>query len=462
MQVCEPQTVSSTFSSYTTYLIKSSINDEGVRRRYSDFDWLRDVLVARYHGLGVPLMPEKRLVGNQGSAFIEERMQGLENFMLLVLANPYLRNDVTLRMFLTQKGAAEFEQAKKAASQGVGADPSTNAGLARWFGVLRQLPLPVDADAACTELSAHCDETEAKLVAALAAITRYYECAKALSDSIASVHSTLNDLQVSATAASTSLSETLAAVRKGSATLGSRVKRTADAFSNTADLSKFAPNEIQLFLLDGFVTEVHRLRGLKALLAVRAGAQDAYSKAWVNQDKLQFQAKQFREKARPDKADALEPKIAEAVGIMRRMRERLDDISKGLLNIEADRVSRVRVERMIAMSGQYAALCIASGVRAQELWSNFLGSMELDQSAMVHDAQDTLTGKSSMHTLDCTGPSVSYICPGAALTGSPPIVINGGAAGAAAAAGGASAAGGAAASGSSEGGAAMFSGSSGL
>jgi hypothetical protein len=38
---------------------------EGIRRRYSDFEWLRDLLVARYHGIAVPLMPEKRVVGNQ-------------------------------------------------------------------------------------------------------------------------------------------------------------------------------------------------------------------------------------------------------------------------------------------------------------------------------------------------------------------------------------------------------------
>jgi hypothetical protein len=33
--------------------------------------------------------------------------------MLLVLSNPYLRNDATLRMFLTQKGNAEFEQVRR-------------------------------------------------------------------------------------------------------------------------------------------------------------------------------------------------------------------------------------------------------------------------------------------------------------------------------------------------------------
>jgi hypothetical protein len=43
--------------------------------------------------------------------------------------------------------------------------------------------------------------------------------------------------------------------------------------------------------------------------------------------------------------------------------DRLDDISKGVLHVEADRMSRTRIDRFTAMVGQYAALCIASGVR---------------------------------------------------------------------------------------------------
>ena len=93
-------------------------------------------------------------------------------------------------------------------------------------------------------------------------------------------------------------------------------------------------------------------------------------------------------------------KIAEAVGIMKRMKERVDDISKGLLHVECDKVSRARTDRLVAMTGQFAALGIASGVRTQELWTSFLGAMDLDQATCVSDAQATLTGQSAMHKLD--------------------------------------------------------------
>lgn len=97
----DPRTEGGTLTSFTSYFITSTLNPEGVRRRFSDFDWLRDILVARFHGIAVPLMPEKRMVGNNNKGFIEERMQGLENFLSLVLANPYMRADTTLRMFMT-------------------------------------------------------------------------------------------------------------------------------------------------------------------------------------------------------------------------------------------------------------------------------------------------------------------------------------------------------------------------
>jgi hypothetical protein len=479
-QVSDPRTEGGALTSYTTYHISSTLSPDGVRRRYSDFDWLRDILVARYHGIAVPLMPEKRLVGNQSKSFIEERMQartstatatyrccsqqcwcaavvvcgsgggmprtytytqetggraprggrgpsclpfpssltlssapppptaaplppaapqGLENFLLLVLANPYMRADVTLRMYLTVANTvrsvagsaccfcaargrrrivppahpphspptpplhffprprlqAEFEQGKKAHTSGVGADPSTNAGLRQWFGVLRHLPLPLDADAAASELASFVDDSEAKVTAALAAVTRYYEAAKSTTDSLRSLRDALADWHTGCTTASGALSETLSPVRSSLAVLGVRLKKGCDAFSNVYDLSVFAPNEVQIFLMDGLVTEIHRLRSLKALLGafherpwrrgrdrawdsgaawgaaacaanvtrgiavedasthpsrhtrplfidprgvccagVREGAKKAYSGAWFAQDKLQFQAKQVR------------------------------------------------------------------------------------------------------------------------------------------------------------------------
>lgn len=141
---------------------------------------------------------------------------------------------------------AEYEQGKKAHTSGMGADPSANPGLRAWFGVLRHLNLPLDADAAASELAAFVDDSEAKVTAALAAVTRYYEAAKATTDSLRALRDALADWTTGCTSAASALSETLAPVRSSLSVLGVRLKKGCDAFSNVYDLSVFAPNEVQV------------------------------------------------------------------------------------------------------------------------------------------------------------------------------------------------------------------------
>ena len=191
-------------------------------------------------------MPEKRVVGNQSQQFIEERMAGLEQFMLLLLSNPYLRLDATLRMFLTTKGSAEFEQAKKAHVGGVGADPAANPGLSRWFGVLRRLSLPADADAAIQELTASTDDLEARVVATLGAVTRFWESSKASAEALKAMRDSLGDWATSSAANAGSMSDSLRALKDHTGILSGKVKKAGDAFGNAHDLAVFSPNEIQV------------------------------------------------------------------------------------------------------------------------------------------------------------------------------------------------------------------------
>jgi hypothetical protein len=170
VEVRNPSTISrGMFSkSYTVYEVASSVADTPVQRRYSDFDWLRDILVVRFHGVAVPLLPEKRVVGNRGDDFIHERMTGLNRWMRKIAANPYLRADPTFRLFLTLTSEQEFEQAKKAALQGgAGGNPAQNVGLGHWFGVLRHYELPTDAQAAVEELETHVTDQRAHVTTTL-------------------------------------------------------------------------------------------------------------------------------------------------------------------------------------------------------------------------------------------------------------------------------------------------------
>ncbi|XP_030627385.1 sorting nexin-3 isoform X1 [Chanos chanos] len=115
IDVGDPQTVGVGRSRYTTYEIRLKTNlpifklkESCVRRRYSDFEWLRGEL-ERESKVVVPPLPGKALMrqlpfrGDDGifdDTFIEERRQGLEQFLNKVAGHPLAQNERCLHMFL--------------------------------------------------------------------------------------------------------------------------------------------------------------------------------------------------------------------------------------------------------------------------------------------------------------------------------------------------------------------------
>lgn len=82
--------------------------ESSVRRRYSDFEWLRNEL-ERDSKIIVPTLPGKALKrqlpfrnddGIFEEVFIEERRKGLEQFLNKVSGHPLAQNEKSLHMFL--------------------------------------------------------------------------------------------------------------------------------------------------------------------------------------------------------------------------------------------------------------------------------------------------------------------------------------------------------------------------
>lgn len=102
---------------YTDYEIRMrtnlpvfSLKESTVRRRYSDFEWLKSEL-DRDSKIVVPALPGKALKrllpfrGDDGifeDEFIEERRQGLEAFINRVAGHPLAQNEKCLHMFLQE------------------------------------------------------------------------------------------------------------------------------------------------------------------------------------------------------------------------------------------------------------------------------------------------------------------------------------------------------------------------
>uniref|UniRef100_H3B7K1 Sorting nexin 3 n=2 Tax=Latimeria chalumnae TaxID=7897 RepID=H3B7K1_LATCH len=84
------------------------LKESSVKRRYSDFEWLRSEL-ERESKVVVPPLPGKALfrqlpfLAGEGifdETFIEERRQGLEQFINKVAGHPLAQNERCLHMFL--------------------------------------------------------------------------------------------------------------------------------------------------------------------------------------------------------------------------------------------------------------------------------------------------------------------------------------------------------------------------
>ncbi|KAE8584093.1 hypothetical protein XENTR_v10020821 [Xenopus tropicalis] len=115
IDIFNPQTVGVGRNRYTVYEVRMRTNlpifklkDSCVRRRYSDFEWLKNEL-ERDSKIVVPPLPGKALKrqlpfrGDEGifeESFIEERKQGLEQFINKIAGHPLAQNERCLHMFL--------------------------------------------------------------------------------------------------------------------------------------------------------------------------------------------------------------------------------------------------------------------------------------------------------------------------------------------------------------------------
>uniref|UniRef100_A0A3Q3X3L5 PX domain-containing protein n=1 Tax=Mola mola TaxID=94237 RepID=A0A3Q3X3L5_MOLML len=115
IDVSNPETIGVGRSRYTTYEVRLKTNlpifklkESCVRRRYSDFEWLKAEL-ERESKVVVPPLPGKALIrqlpfrGDDGifdDTFIEERRLALEQFLNKVAGHPLAQNERCLHMFL--------------------------------------------------------------------------------------------------------------------------------------------------------------------------------------------------------------------------------------------------------------------------------------------------------------------------------------------------------------------------
>ena len=117
IQVGFPEKVEGGFfsKSYVTYLITTNPLNLKVRRRYSDFDWLRQMLQNLYVWNAIPYTPRKNKFGTDkfGEPFLQKRMRTLEKFLNYALMNPVIKCSKIFYDFISIEKDADFQKKKK-------------------------------------------------------------------------------------------------------------------------------------------------------------------------------------------------------------------------------------------------------------------------------------------------------------------------------------------------------------
>ncbi|KAJ5336511.1 uncharacterized protein N7506_004533 [Penicillium brevicompactum] len=98
IKVRNPQTHGTSRNMYTSYEIVCSTNIPAfklkhsvVRRRYSDFEYFRDILERESTRVTIPPLPGKVFTNRFSDDVIEHRREGLQRFLQIVAGHPLLQ-----------------------------------------------------------------------------------------------------------------------------------------------------------------------------------------------------------------------------------------------------------------------------------------------------------------------------------------------------------------------------------
>lgn len=117
-QVKNPQTHGTSRSMYTDYEIICRTNipafklkHSTVRRRYSDFEYFRDILERESARVTIPPLPGKVFTNRFSDDVIEHRREGLQRFLQIVVGHPLLQTgSKVLASFVQGKWSRNVER----------------------------------------------------------------------------------------------------------------------------------------------------------------------------------------------------------------------------------------------------------------------------------------------------------------------------------------------------------------
>ena len=116
--------------SYVSYTIHTTSLGVDVERRYSEFDWLRSVLLRDYPGVYIPPIARKQ-IQNFETEFLENRYDSLNKFIQTLSQHSILKHSPHYEAFVNLEDQSKFEKARKK----IDAEPCIYSSLSKDFSL---------------------------------------------------------------------------------------------------------------------------------------------------------------------------------------------------------------------------------------------------------------------------------------------------------------------------------------
>eukprot|EP01083_Nonionella_stella_P225268 801059_1 len=100
------------FNKHVAFVIKTPSGSE-IKRRYTDFEWLRHLLCMLYPGAFIPPIPPKLPVAMWPQGYLLMRKRELQQFLQRLEVIPYLKKEEVTLFFLTNHGTDSFDKSRK-------------------------------------------------------------------------------------------------------------------------------------------------------------------------------------------------------------------------------------------------------------------------------------------------------------------------------------------------------------
>jgi len=99
--------------SFTSYLVETLPFKFQVRKRFSDFEWLQNILNTQFSNYVIPSIPHKNYGDRFTEALILKRTRMLKKFLDGLLVHPTMKHSIILYDFLSVNSEEDFEEIKK-------------------------------------------------------------------------------------------------------------------------------------------------------------------------------------------------------------------------------------------------------------------------------------------------------------------------------------------------------------